>query len=158
MVLKLGGRVAVIGLAGLLASCGPSQSQIEGSIVDMYENQGAEDIEVDLEPTDGGGYEGSVSYVDDETNERMTLDCEVEPAESGEASWECRPTTGYFEDSIEAYYSERGATNIAVELEDDNDGGYEGTLEFTDPASGQQLRQNCVVNVDTEDSGWECRP
>lgn len=154
---RIGGGAALIGLAGLLASCGPTQSQIEQSIVDEYEEQGATDINVDLEPTDEGGYEGTVTYTDDETNEETERTCVVEPAESGESQWECNLSKEQFEEAIAADYGGRGATNVNVSLDAEDNGDYEGEITFTDPASGQQARHNCTVDVG-EQANWECQP
>lgn len=74
-----------------LAACAPSETQIVDSIVSEYEERGATDVDVDLEPTDDGGYEGHVEFTDPGSGETQRQECTVEPAEGSEARWECAP-------------------------------------------------------------------
>ena len=81
--------VAASGLA--LAACAPSESQIEQSIVDGYEAEGAEDVEVSLEADDDGGYTGHVDYTDPASGQSYRHNCTVDAADGGEAAWRCQP-------------------------------------------------------------------
>jgi hypothetical protein len=157
------GILATTAMAVTLAGCsfsigGPSQDDIEKSILDNYETEGYENISVQLEPTDEGGYTGEVDFTLPGSGETRNLACTVEPLEDGESSWRCMPRIGDLEQLIVNGYSERGAAQVTAELTADGDTAYTGHVDYADPNTGETFRHGCTVDLSTGDADWQCAP
>lgn len=162
MTRKLGlfsAAATAVALAGCSFSVGgPSQEDIEESIVENYESEGYEDISVRLEPSGDGTYTGEVEFTLPGTDTVRNLACTTEPGEGTEISWECLPRVEDLEQVIVTAYSERGAAEVSAELTRDGEQTYVGYVDYTDPNTGQAARHNCTFNLAVENSDWQCSP
>jgi hypothetical protein len=157
------GIFSATAMAVALAGCsfsigGPSQEDIEESIVENYENEGFENISVQLEPSDDGTYTGEVEFTIPDTGVVRNLACTAEPGEGTEVSWECMPRIEDLEQVIVTAYSERGAEQVSAELAEDGEQSYAGHVDYTDPNTGQAFRHNCTFNLAGANSDWQCAP
>ena len=157
------GLLTATAMVTTLAGCsfsigGPSEEDMVESITENYEGEGYENISVQLEPTDDGGYTGEVEYTIPDSGVVRNLACTVEPVEDGQSSWECRPRTEDLEQLIVAGYSERGAAQVSAELTEDGDMSYSGHVDYADPNTGETYRHDCTVNIASGDAQWECAP
>lgn len=161
---RIAGLTAAAAMTLALTGCefsfgGPSQESIEQSIIENYEGEGYENIAVSLEETEEGGYIGEVEYTVPQQNDiQRTLECSVEPAVDGEASWRCYPRVNDLAQLIVDGYEERGAQGVYAELTSDSDTSYTGHVEYNDPQTGQRNRHNCTVDLADGDANWRCAP
>ena len=140
------GIFSATAMAVALAGCsfsigGPSQEDIEESIVENYENEGFENISVQLEPSDDGTYTGEVEFTIPDTGVVRNLAC-IEDLEQ----------------VIVTAYSERGAEQVSAELAENGEQSYAGHVDYTDPNTGQAFRHNCTFNLAGANSDWQCAP
>lgn len=158
------GLAAGAAMALALTACefsfgGPSQEDIEQSIVENYEGEGYENIAVRLSETEEGGYTGEVEFtVPQQNNVQRNLECTVEPVVNGEASWRCYPRTSDLAQLIVDGYEERGARGVYAELTAQSETSYTGHVDYTDPQTGQSNRHDCTVDLVDGDANWQCAP
>ncbi|MCA1748916.1 MAG: hypothetical protein LC634_05090 [Sphingomonadales bacterium] len=148
----------IAALAIAVAACGPTADQFEQSITESYEGEGYENVSVSLAASEDGGFVGTVDYTDPETGRSEQRECTVEAVEGEEVPWLCVPSTATMEQQITETYSQNGATNIRPTLTRDSAERYSGHVEFQDPASGEQFRHECTVDVGDEEAAWNCAP
>lgn len=157
------GILSATALTVALAGCsfsigGPSQEDIEESIVENYEREGYENISVRLEPSDDGSYTGEVEFTIPDTGTVRNLACTAEPGEGTQISWECMPRVEDLEQVIVTAYSERGAAQVSAQLTESGEQAYAGHVDYTDPNTGQAFRHNCTFNLAGDSSDWQCSP
>lgn len=160
---RIFGILPATALAVSLAGCsfsigGPSQEDIEESIVENYEREGYENISVRLEPADDGRYTGEVEFTIPDTGTVRNLACTAEPGEGTQISWECMPRIEDLEQVIVTAYTERGAAQVSAELTGNGEQSYTGHVDYTDPNSGEAFRHNCTFNLAAGSSDWRCSP